>query len=260
VVERHFLDAEGRVVDTLSPDLREAEAYRGANSSMHMVEALLAAADATGNDDWRARALRIAEHLVHEVARGSSYLLPEHFSESWTPLPDYNVDDPADPFRPYGCTPGHLIEWARLLLTLEAATDEPPPWLLADALALFDRAVEIGWEADGNPGFVYTVDWDGAPVVALRMHWVHAEALAAAAVFERRTGEPRYGELLRAFDGYIAEHLVDLADGSWRHELDERSRPSSTVWRGKPDVYHAYQALLLTRLPYSPTLAAILSR
>jgi mannose/cellobiose epimerase-like protein (N-acyl-D-glucosamine 2-epimerase family) len=36
-------------------------------------------------------------------------------------LPDYNRDNPADGFRPYGTTPGHGFEWARLLLHLEAA-------------------------------------------------------------------------------------------------------------------------------------------
>ncbi|MDQ2781543.1 MAG: AGE family epimerase/isomerase, partial [Actinomycetota bacterium] len=36
--------------------------------------------------------------------------------------------------------------------------------------------------------------------------------------------------------------------GSWHHELDEQNHPSSNVWEGKPDVYHAYQAMLLPRL------------
>ena len=44
------------------------------------------------------------------------------------------------------------------------------------------------------------------------------------------------------------EYFVDETRGSWRHELDPRNRPSSHVWEGKPDVYHAYQAMLLPRL------------
>ena len=31
----------------------------------------------------------------------------------WQALPDYNIDNPADPFRPFGKTPGHAFEWAR---------------------------------------------------------------------------------------------------------------------------------------------------
>ena len=258
VVERHFLDERGRVVDELSTDLREATDYRGANSSMHMVEAFLAAADATAHDEWRRRALAIAEHLIHEVARGHGYLLPEHFGADWQAQPEYNRDHPADPFRPFGCTPGHLLEWARLLLHLEAGTADPPPWLLEDARALFDAAVESGWAADGRPGFVYTVDWERRPVVRSRMHWVHAEALAAAAALHRRTGDRAYADWQRTFEEYVEAYVMDLDHGSWHHELDADNTPAATVWHGKPDVYHAYQALLVGELPLAPVAAVVL--
>lgn len=254
VVVRHFLDADGRVVDSLDATLTETEPYRGANSSMHMVEALLAAGDATGDPAWHQRALGIAEHLIHQVARPRGYLLPEHFTPAWEPVPDYNADHPDDPFRPFGCTPGHMLEWSRLLLHTEAALADPPGWLLEDAVALFDRAMEVGWAADGAPGIVYTVDWDASPVVRLRMHWVIAEALAAAEVLRRRTGAQQYADWLAVLGDYTGEHLIDRA-GSWRHELDEHNRPSAVVWRGRPDVYHAYQAMLLPRLPLAPSLA-----
>lgn len=258
VVEGHFLDERGRVIDELTPDLGSATGYRGANSSMHMVEAFLAAADATGDATWRERALAIAEHVIHEVARGHDYLLPEHFGPDWEPLPDYNRDDPADPFRPFGCTPGHLLEWARLLLHLEAGTSAPPDWLLQDARDLFAAAVQAGWAADGAPGIVYTVDWERRPVVRSRMHWVHAEALGAAAALHRRTGDPAYADWQRTFEEFAATYLVDPTHGSWHHELDADNAPAATVWHGKPDVYHAYQALLLAELPLAPVAAVLL--
>ena len=34
-----------------------------------------------------------------------------------------------------------------------------------------------GWNADGEPGIVYTTDWNGKPVVHDRMHWTLAEAI-----------------------------------------------------------------------------------
>ena len=259
VVEQHFLDDDGRVVDALARDFGTVEDYRGANSSMHVVEAFLAAGDVTGDARWHDRALRIAEHLVHEVARARGHLLPEHFTQAWEPLPDYNRDDPADQFRPFGCTPGHLLEWSRLLLHLEASLADPPSWLLEDAVALFAAAVETGWSADGAPGFVYTVDWDRRPVVRHRMHWVHAEGIAAAAALARRTGDGRYAARQAELESFVARHLVDRARGSWHHELDEHNVPSSDTWRGKPDVYHAYQALLLTRAALAPSLAAQLA-
>ena len=255
VMSRHFLDDSGRVVDSLERDLVSGEAYRGANSSMHTVEAFLAAGDVTGDAAWHQRALAIAEHLIHGVARSHGYDLPEHFDLSWTPLLDYNADRPGDPFRPYGCTPGHLLEWSRLLLHLDASQPQPPAWLVDDARALFERAVEVGWSADGATGFVYTTDWSGAPVTRLRLHWVAAEALAAAGALHTRTGEAFYDEWRQRFEDYVETHLVDHDLGSWHHELDEHNQVSHVIWRGKPDVYHAYQALLLARMPLAPVLS-----
>ncbi|EEH65220.1 hypothetical protein HMPREF0058_1920, partial [Actinomyces urogenitalis DSM 15434] len=38
-----------------------------------------------------------------------------------------------------------------------------------------------GWRVDGGPGFVYTTDFAGEPVVHERMHWVVCEGVSAAA-------------------------------------------------------------------------------
>lgn len=261
VFERFFLDDAGRVVDGYPRDLATPEAYRGANSSMHTVEAVLALGDVLREPRWHRVGLGIAEHLIHEVAGAHGHRLPEHFDEHWTPLPDYNADRPGDQFRPYGVTPGHLLEWSRLLLQIEVALDDAPSWLLDDARALFDRAVEIGWAADGAPGFVYTTDWRDRPVVRNRMHWVQAEAIAAAATLARRTGERRYADLERDWWDFAERRFVDHVprSGSWYHELDPANRPTAGVWSGKPDVYHAYQATLLSVLPIAPSLAGQLA-
>ncbi len=267
VVERHFWDdAAGACVDTWDAAWSRLEPYRGANANMHAVEAFLAAADATGDQVWLTRAIRIAERLVDREARAAGWRLPEHYDEQWTALPDYARETPADPFRPYGATVGHSLEWSRLLLHLDAAqalVAEPEavdqPWLLPAAQHLFDTAVADGWAVDGGPGFVYTVDWDGAPVVRQRMHWVVAEALAAAATLYQATGEGRYVEHYDEWWQYARTHLLDLEHGSWHHELDPDQRPAHTVWSGKPDVYHALQATLLPRLPLAPSLAAALA-
>lgn len=259
VVEERFLDGAGRAVDAWDRDFSAADPYRGANAAMHLVEAFLATGDVTGETVWHDRALAIAHHLVHEVAAPRDHLLPEHFDADWTPLPDYNVDEPADPFRPYGVTPGHQLEWSRLLLHLDASLVDPQPWLLDDARALFEQAVSIAWAVDGADGFVYTVDWERRPVVRSRMHWVHAEALAAAAALHRRTGEASYDAWRERFETFCRRHLVDPVHGSWHHELDEHNQPSATTWRGKPDVYHAHQALLLLDRPLAPALSVQLA-
>jgi mannose/cellobiose epimerase-like protein (N-acyl-D-glucosamine 2-epimerase family) len=238
-----------------------ADPYRGVNANMHTVEALLAAHDVTGDEVHLQRALSITSHVVHEFARGNGYRLPEHYDEQWRPVLDYNLDQPGDRFRPYGVTIGHLMEWARLALHVRTAlireAVEPPAWLLDDARALFDRAVEDGWqqadaERDQTEGFVYTTDFDANPVVADRLHWVVTEAIATAWTLALVAADDAQAQAYRQwFDRWVEharEYFVDGAHGSWRHELDPQNRPSSHVWEGKPDVYHAYQAMLLPRL------------
>ena len=230
---RSWDERAGALVDVYNRDWTELEPYRGANANMHGVEAMLATEDPL----WRERAARVTQRLVVD----NHPRLNEHFDADWRSLPDYNRDQPAHPFRPYGATIGHWFEWSRLAYTLDPARFE------ADARRLFAAAIRDGW--DGS-GFVYTVDWDGRPVVRDRLHWVLCEAIGAAAVLGEDARQAEWWELAQ-------RHFI-CDDGSWRHELDASNRPASTVWDGKPDVYHALQATLIPRVPLAPSLAASL--
>jgi mannose/cellobiose epimerase-like protein (N-acyl-D-glucosamine 2-epimerase family) len=155
---------------------------------------------------------------------------------------------------------GHGLEWSRLLLQIDATLPgRAPETLVPAARELYDRAVRDGWSVDRAPGFVYTTDWSGAPVVHTRMHWVAAEAIGAAAALHRATGEARYASDYALWWDYAAEFLIDRERGSWHHELDASNVLSHDVWPGKPDLYHAFQATLLPLLPLAPGLAVALS-
>lgn len=261
VIDRHFWsDADGRAVESWDAAFTEAEAYRGANSNMHSVEAYLAAGDVTGNAVWHDRALSIASRLIDDNARAHDWRIPEHYDAAWQPLLAYNEDHRDDQFRPFGTTPGHSFEWARLLLSLEATLAEPPAWLLEAAVGLFDAAASRGWAADGHPGFVYTLDFDDRPVVTERLHWVVCEAVLAADSLARRTGDARYGQLVDEWWQHIEQHFLDRVNGGWWQELTPTLTPSSTIWSGKPDVYHSFQALLFPSLPLAPCAAIALAR
>ncbi|HET9630899.1 MAG TPA: AGE family epimerase/isomerase [Terrabacter sp.] len=251
-------ESDGLAADVWDRTWTTLEDYRGANANMHCVEALLAAWDVTRDPRWLGHALRIVERLVHGVARGWAYRLPEHFTADWQPRPDYNRDRPADPFRPFGVTPGHLLEWARLCLHLRHALGaEAPAWLLDDARSLFDVGAHEGWDVDGHEGFVYTTDFDGRPVVRDRLHWVVAEAVCAARTLQLATGDPTYATWYDRWWQHARDRFVD-EDGSWRHELAPDLSPSSTVWSGRPDVYHAYQASLVGALGQLTSFAGAL--
>lgn len=260
VLLEHFWDDEaGMVVEQWDETFSTLDGYRGVNANMHTVEALLSAADVLDDPSLRERALRIVTRVVHHLAAGNQWRIPEHFDAGWTPDPDYNLDEPAHPFRPYGATIGHALEWSRLALHLAAALgSDAPPWLAEDARSLFAAAVSEGWAVDGADGFVYTVDWSGAAVVRERMHWVAAEGTATAAALFAATGEASYAAWYESWWQHIADCFRDEEHGSWRHELSPQNHPSSTTWAGKPDVYHAFQATLIPRLPLAPTLATAL--
>jgi sulfoquinovose isomerase len=254
VLSDHFWDREaGAMLDVWDRQWTDLEPYRGANANMHSVEALLAAADATGDEVWVDHAVRIVERLILREARTHAWHVPEHYDEHWRILPDYNRDQPRHAFRPYGVTPGHGFEWARLLLHL--ATRRPNDSYLLAAQGLFDTAVRDGWSED-KPGLAYTTDWNGVRVVRERFHWVLCEAIATAAVLAEATGESRYDDWYARWWQLAEDRFIDLERGGWLPELDEEGRRSIGTWPGKADWYHAVQATLIPRLPLTSSVAA----
>lgn len=163
--ERHFWDeAAGAGREDFAADWSDPEPYRGQNSNMHLTEALMAAHEATGERVFLDRARRIAERLIDRNARAAGWAVPEHHRADWSEWPDYEGESM---FRPSGTTPGHALEWARLL-TLLHGMGGGGDWMPEAARALFDTACAQGWDAERG-GFVYTLDRAGAVTRPLRL-------------------------------------------------------------------------------------------
>ncbi len=264
----HWYDpATGKVAESWNREFTEAEDYRGINANMHTVEALISAADVLGDVELLERATGVLK-FVYDTAKDRGWRIPEHYTTEWEIIEDYNEDEPAHPFRPYGITPGHGLEWARLMLHARGSRADAgldvPDWMLEAGQQLMAAAVQDGWDVDGNPGFVYTTDFEGNPVVTQRMHWVLTEAVGVASVLAKALaaeGQAADAALLRhqawQWWNYAQEHLIE-SPGRWVHELDPQNQFANATWDGKPDVYHAAQMTLLPRLPVSPTFAAAL--
>lgn len=246
VYDRYFWDeAEGMARDTWNMEFTELDTYRGLNANMHSVEAFLAAADAAGNALYRERAGRIIRRVI-AFARENHWRIPEHYTENWGPDLECNRERPEDPFKPYGATPGHGIEWARLILQYQQSICDSDT---ETSEQLYQRAVSDAWMADGAPGLVYTTDWNGIPVVHDRMHWTLAEAINTSAVLYRVTGKRRYAEDYYQFMEYLDRCVIDHEKGSWFHQLDRENHLTDSVWPGKSDLYHAFQATLIPLNP-----------
>ena len=253
---RFWNEEEGLSCDTWNTEFTELDSYRGLNANMHTVEAFLAAADVTGDEKYRVRAGRIIDHVL-VWAKDNNWRIPEHFSSDWVPDLECNKDRPDDQFKPYGATPGHGIEWARLITQWALSTYKEDkagaaPYIEA-AENLYNRAVADAWNADGEPGICYTTDWNGKPVVHDRMHWTLAEAINTSSVLFHVTDNEKYAADYAEFMKYLDEKVLDHVNGSWFHQLDRENNLLETVWPGKADIYHALQATLIPY--YAPGLS-----
>lgn len=251
VIEAHLWDPKHQMLrETFAADWSDSENYRGANANMHGTEAFLAMGDATGDAIWHERALGMADRIVNVGARALDWHVPEHFDVDWNFDPEYNADAPNHPFRPYGATYGHMLEWARFLIGLHSSPVVPKtPWLLEAAEGLMQAALG-GWAADGVEGIVYTVGWDHKPVSTLRMHWPVCEGIQSCAALDNVTGGDRWEAWYRVLWDH-ASRFID-ANGLWVNELDSELNPSEAVWPGRPDVYHCVGAYTVTGVPTTP--------
>ena len=255
--DKFFNEKDGLAVDTWNTDFTELSSYRGLNANMHTVEAFLAAADALSDEKYRVRAGRIIDSVI-SWAKNNSWRIPEHFKSDWTPDLEYNIDNKTDQFKPYGATPGHGIEWARLIVqwAMSTETDDKDSInkYIDAAKNLYNTAVNDSWCKNGEPGIAYTTDWDGNPVVTDRMHWTLAEAINTSAVLYNVTKDTKYRDDYSMFVEYLDKYVHDKKNGSWFHQLDEHNKLIGTVWPGKADLYHAFQSTLI---PYSEVSVSI---
>lgn len=243
--ERFWEEQYGAVAEEFTRDWRQFESYRGQNSNMHLTESLMAAFEATKDSNYLRMAERIADLIIHRHAANSHWRVPEHFRSDWRVDREY-AGSPM--FRPFGTTPGHWLEWSRLLLQLWELGGRKLDWLPSSAKSLFGQALCDGWDTQLG-GFYYTLDSDGRPLIRDRYWWPCCEGVGAAAFLNSIDGAPLYEEWYRRIWGFISTHFIDRDNGGWRAQVDESLRPISDPFFGKVDIYHSLQACLIPTLP-----------
>jgi len=241
LMEKHFWSAEdGLYRDEISADWRYQSPYRGQNANMHSCEAMIVAFEATGDNRYLDRAFTLAKNICVRQAAMADGLIWEHYDVNWNPDWEYNLDNPRHLFRPWGFQPGHLAEWAKLLLILRRL--RPEGWLLPEARELFDVALDTAWD-DDNGGIVYGFAPDRTVCDGDKYFWVQAESFAAAALLADATGEEKYWDWYRRIWEYSWEHMVDHRYGAWYRILDRQNNKYDNLKSpaGKTD-YHTMGA------------------
>ncbi|MGQ3052053.1 MAG: AGE family epimerase/isomerase [Roseateles sp.] len=257
LMERRFWEpAHGLYADEASADWSMLAPYRGQNANMHTCEALIAAFEASGERDYLLRAETLARNIAQRQAGLYGGLVWEHYRQDWSVDPDYNRDDKTNIFRPWGFQPGHLTEWAKLLLSLERHANQlagPVDWLAPLAAKFFDVALEKAWDHEhGGICYGFGPASDGFAICdADKYFWVQAESLAAAALLGERTGEARYWDWYDRIWAYSWQHFVDHEHGAWYRILsaanekvtDEKSPAGKTDYHTMGACYEVLNVL-----------------
>ena len=252
---RFWEPRHGASAEEFGPDWTPVPGYRGQNANMHLTEALMAAFEATGERLYLDRAESIADLVIRRSAGAAGWRVPEHYTEDWQVDPHYQGNEM---FRPAGTTPGHALEWSRLILQLWCLGDRRLDWLPPASAALFDRAMALGWD-ETHGGLFYTLDWDDRPLRRMKLWWPHCEGIGAAHFLNAHVPEADAEAAYRRLWGVVSRAFLDRRNGGWQEELAEDMTPAFTLFPGKADVYHALQACLIPLYPATASLTRVIA-
>ncbi|HEX9446428.1 MAG TPA: AGE family epimerase/isomerase, partial [Dongiaceae bacterium] len=193
LAERFWEEQHGATAEEFTRDWQPYDQYRGQNSNMHLTEALMAAFEATHDSTYLRMAERIADLIIRRHAAQNGWRVAEHFTTDWQLNRDY-AGSPM--FRPYGTTPGHALEWTRLLLQVWELGGRKLDWIPTAAKQLFHHTVADGWDI-AKGGFYYTQEWDGSARIPDRYWWPCCEGIGAAAFLNALEDDPAYEDWYR---------------------------------------------------------------
>ncbi len=177
---------------------------RRQNPHMHLFEALLALADATGEAEFLERAHRIEALFRARFFDARAGALREFFNDDWS-----LIDNASDRIEP-----GHMAEWVALLERYERQSGEKRSGL--------KKALYEGADMRRIPGepFLPNSSLIGAPpTAASRRLWPQTEFLRAASILGQ------YADAASLIDELFKSYLKGEVEGLWVDEMEAAGAP-----------------------------------
>merc|ERR1712232_1516848 len=214
LLEKHMWDAKHGLYAEEADEKWKVSPYRSESGNLHTTEALIAAYEATKERKYLDCTILVADNICNRQAGLCKGLVWEHFKEDWSPDFDFsNESDALTIFRPWGFQPGHQVEWARFLLTLNKYAPKNV-WMVPRARHLFDVAMKEAWD-DEHGGLAYSIDLDGTVCNYDKIFWVQNASIGTAAMLANITRSEEYWKHYDKLWEYSWDKFVDHKHGSW---------------------------------------------
>jgi mannose/cellobiose epimerase-like protein (N-acyl-D-glucosamine 2-epimerase family) len=176
-----------------------------ANPNMHLFESLQAWMRVSDNPLWRELAAGVARLALARLIDPARGAMDEQFGADWSPAarPEDRV-----------VWPGHLYEWAFLLLDWPDADDAAR----AAAMRLIEVSERSGVDARGVA--IFALDADLAPLDRGARLWSQTERLRACARAAALTGEAAFWDATAQACGALEAFLDVPTPGLWRDRME----------------------------------------
>ena len=190
--------------------------WRQQNPHMHLLEASLAAVDATGEGRFKELAGDLALLFRDRLFQREDGVLPEFYDDNWTP-----ADDVSASFA----EPGHHFEWAWILVNVKRLIGVD---MDDEAQALVAFAERFGVDPQTHATY-NRIALNGAPVDRGSRSWPNTERIKAAVAMHAIDGKDP-GDVFEQSAGLLLDrYLATETPGAWADAFDAAGAPLTEV-------------------------------
>ncbi len=196
--------------------------WRTQNPHMHLLEACLAAFEATADPRYKKAAIEIVDLFETRFFDRHAGALGEFFTDDWSRAPGD---------AGWRIEPGHQFEWAWLLQTYQRRLGPEIDYSAEPYFSMLsDFAERYGINEYG--AVMNTVSREGAPIDAGSRAWPNTERLKAAVARARLEGRNWSNEIENVagllLDRYLSStQEISIPDGAWIDAFDAAGHPTA---------------------------------